>query len=143
MRSGVEVRVTYVDEHLIELRIVASNGQFAAPVDVYASRDAPRNMAHMLLGFPARPSDLREFQFGSFAKGVGGDGGVQLRFYCTDAAGHAAVEVRVETKSLPGRGISTACFGIPVEPAAVDVFVEQLGRMSATVGDRAGLEASA
>ena len=140
MRSGLEVLVIYVDEHLVELRIQASNGEFAAQASVYANRDAPTNLAQTLRGFPAKSGDSREFQLGTFRSDEGGDG-VQLRFYCTDAAGHAAVDVRVETKK-PGRAGShgwMATFDIPVEAAAVDAFVEQLARMRTAVGERAEL----
>jgi hypothetical protein len=145
MRSGLEVNVVYADEHLIELRVHASNGEFAGQASVYALNESPARLAEALRGFPAHAGDVREFHLGKFDKGVGGDGGVELRFYCADAAGHGAVDVRIETMNHRGQGLRSwaASFGIRIEAAAVDAFVEQLSRLSATVGDRAELAAAA
>jgi hypothetical protein len=60
--TGIRISVIYTDEHLIELRVMASNGTFAGQADVYADADAPAEFARVLRGFPASRSDTREFE---------------------------------------------------------------------------------
>jgi hypothetical protein len=59
--------------------------------------------------------------------------------------GACAVDVRVETKKHGNQSprMWMATFGIAVEAASVDVFVDQLARMSMAVGERAELVSAA
>lgn len=66
IETGVRISVIYTDEHLIELRISASNGLFAGQVDVYAESGAPAEFAVVLSGFPKTQGDVREFELGLF-----------------------------------------------------------------------------
>jgi hypothetical protein len=143
MSVGIDVRVIYVDEHLIELRVWASNGTFTAQAEMYANSGAPEEVANKLRGFPSSKEDTREFELGTFQTN-GTSGGAALRFYCTDSAGHATVVVRLQGDvSRPGAEVENATFSILVEAAAVDRFVQQLERLSLTVGDGARLEGTA
>jgi hypothetical protein len=141
--TGVRISVIYTDEHLIELRVNASNGVFAGQADVYADSEAPSELAAVLRGFPKSQDDVREFELGSFDAAYAG-GGAGCRFYCLDSVGHAATEVRLRTDPNVESGVSDlAVFHISVEAAAVDSFVTELERMAAAVGQAAILGAAA
>lgn len=143
MKAGIQISIVYTDEHLIELRIMASNGVFAGQVDVYADSDALTELAEMLRDFPGSQSDSREFEIGSFDAAYAG-GGVGFRFYCVDSVGHAAAEVRLRSDPEMGGGVSdTMVVHVPVEAAAIDSFVVQLAGSVEMVGQTARLEAVA
>ena len=143
IESGVQISVIYSDEHLIELRVSASNGLFAGQADVYANSEAPAQFAVALRGFPKGASDIREFELGSREVGYAG-GGAGFRFYCLDSVGHAAAEVRLRSDTNAKGGMNdVAVFHIAVAPAALDTFVIQLEQMGAAVGQAALLEAAA
>ena len=143
MKAVLQISIVYTDEHLIELRVAASNGCFAGQVDVYADSDALVGLAETLRGFPDGQDDSREFELGSFDAAYAG-GGAGFRFYCLDSVGHAAAEVRLRSDPEDGGGVSdTVVLRIPVEAAAVDSFVVQLAEASAAVGQSALLAAAA
>jgi hypothetical protein len=140
MSVGIEVRVVHVDEHLIELRVWASNGTFTGQVDIYANSAVPAETADKLRGFPSSKDDTREIELGTFRTDAAG-GGAALRFCCNDSAGHVTVVVWLQGDvSRSGAGVENATFSVPIEAAAVDRFVQQLERMSSTVGNGARLE---
>jgi hypothetical protein len=142
MKIGVHLSIIYTDEHLIELRVVASNGLFAGQADVYADSEAPAEFAGVLRGFPSSHGDTREFELGSFDTEFAG-GGAGFRFFCLDSVGHASAEVRLRGDPKVKGGMSdTVLLHIPVEAAAIDSFVAQLTRMAAVVGQVALLEAA-
>jgi len=142
-KAGIQISIIYTDEHLIELRIMASNGVFAGQVDVYADSDALTELAEVLRDFPASRDDSREFEVGSFDAAYAG-GGAGFRFYSLDSVGHAAAEVRLRSDPEVGGGVSdTVVLHVAVEAAAVDSFVVQLAGIVAEVGQTARLEAAA
>ena len=142
IETGIQISVIYTDEHLIELRVTASNGVFAGQADVYANIDAPAEFAGVLRGFPVSQSDAREFEIGDLGTANAG-GGAGFRFHCVDSVCHAVAEVRLQSDSLRGGGVSDyAVLHVPVEAASVDAFVEQLEGMAAVVGHAAVLEAA-
>ncbi|MET0645398.1 MAG: hypothetical protein ABW208_02190 [Pyrinomonadaceae bacterium] len=143
MKAGLQISIIYTDEHLIELRITASNGVFAGQVDVYADSDALTELAEVLRDFPGSQNDAREFEVGSFDSAYAG-GGAGFRFYCLDSVGHAAAEVRLRSDPEAGGGVSdTVVLHVPVEAAAIDAFVVQLAGIVEEVGQTARLEAAA
>lgn len=141
MKTGLEISIIYVEEHLLELRVSASNGSFAGQAEVYAQVSVALELANILNGFPTRAHDIREFEFGTFDETYAG-GGAKLRFYCVDSVGHSFAEVTLRHDSYRlGGAIDSAVFRIPVESSAIDSFVEQLKQMAAVVGHAARLEA--
>src|SRR5688572_33315533 len=142
IKTGVQVLVINTDEHLMELRVRASNGVFAGQADVYADSEAPAQFAVSLRGFPTGEGDIREFELGSRDVAYAG-GGAGFRFYCLDSVGHAAAEVRLRSDTNAEDGMNdVAVFHISVDVAAVDTFVIQLEQMGAMVGQTALLEVS-
>jgi len=143
IETGVRISVIYTDEHLIELRVRASNGVFAGQADVYADSESLAEFADALRGFPTSQSDTREFELGSFDATYAG-GGAAFRFSCVDSAGHAIAEVRLRADpKIEGSVNDAAVLHIPVEASAIDSFVMQLGLMAAVVGQAALLETAA
>jgi hypothetical protein len=71
MKLGIHISVLYNDEHLLKLRVSASNGVFAGQADVYADSDALAEMAGTLKGFPNGRDDEREFEMGTFDENCG------------------------------------------------------------------------
>jgi hypothetical protein len=143
--SGIAVEIVWFDDDLVELRVRASNGRFAAAAELCVNLDALATLAGTLAGFPTSPADVRECTLGNFDPAAA-RGGVRLRLACTDALGHAAVRVTVRaagTAFTDGRKTEDefADLTIPVEPAAIDAFVEELRRSEIRTGWRAHLRA--
>lgn len=136
---GLELRVIWVDEALIELSVRASNGRFAARVELYVDAGRLAAFARALRGFPASSRDRRELELGTFDPGWAG-GGVRLGLRCTDALGHAAMSVELRADPQYHGGAENAAFDVRVEPAAIDAFVAQLERLEPEVGACARLK---
>lgn len=131
---GIRLELIWMDDDLIEVRIHATNGRFAATADCYCSHDAIRKLAEAARGFPMSSEDRRELEIGTFESGFAG-AGAKLVLRCIDLAGHAVADVAVRANSqksgCPGE---TASFSCPIEPAAIDDFVAALGSMPLVVG---------
>ena len=84
-------------------------------------------MAEAIKGFPCGASDVRDLEFGTFDPSHAG-GGVRLHLYCTDSVGHSAIDVKLRRDACKGLGMpESVALKLPVEAAAVDLFVTQLG----------------
>ena len=143
MKFGVQISIVYTDEHLVELRIVASNGVFAGQAEVYADAGSLIEFAAVLRDFPESQEDSRAFEIGSFDEESAG-GGAIFRLFCLDSAGHTSAEVRLRSDPKVKGGVSdTVLLHVPVEAGAIDSFVAQLEQMAAVVGQSALLEAAA
>jgi hypothetical protein len=139
MHTGIFITLLYVDPHLLQVSCACSNGFFSGYAEVYADHGALVQLADVLTGFPASIADSREYEFGSVEQNHPG-GGVHMRFRCLDLAGHAAVEIKIRGFGNKQFGnIDFAAFRIPIEAAAIDIFVEQLQHMGETVGATAWL----
>jgi hypothetical protein len=131
---GFQFEVIYKDDHLLEVRISAWNGTFGGAAEVYVGIDQLKETATKLQRFPLDPSDVREVTFGGFGPKSAG-GGVRMRFYCADRAGHTYVDSRIESDYDSAGKAQSVIMTLTIEPAAVDSFVEELGRLGA---DQAG-----
>jgi hypothetical protein len=140
MDSGIHLKYLWHDADLVEVEIRASNGEFSGTAQTYIEAGGLAKSAANLAGFPNDPTDIRELQFGEFGTKFAG-GFIHLRFFCLDSAGHAAVEIRIESAHLSdlavkgSRASQSAHFFAGVEASAVDDFVAELGRME---NDRSG-----
>jgi hypothetical protein len=122
---GLQVAIVWDDPpDLIELQVRAGNGRFGGDIRAYAAPDAVHALADALDGFPRDSTDVREFSLGTFGPDTAG-GAASFRFACTDRAGHAAVNLRLESGESPNQP-ETACFSFEFEPAALDRFVREL-----------------
>jgi len=124
MKQGVELWVVWNDNDMIELEIVGCNGKFGGTALTYDNPDAPKVAADALKGFPTSNSDAREIGFGG-SLGLAFKSGIRLRFSCKDSAGHLTVEVNIQSDNRDEERESVR-FAMPVEPGAIDIFVQQL-----------------
>lgn len=125
---GIRLEVIYADPDLIEVRVTAWNGAFGGATDLYMNIGGLEEVAVRLAGFPKNPADMREFILGAFGREFAG-GGVSMKFYCIDCAGHAYIESRIESDTESARVWQAATLVMPVEAAAIDRFVEDLRRL--------------
>jgi hypothetical protein len=128
MENGIEFRVIYEDTDMLELRVSAWNGAFGGHANVYVRLGHVEDVAAKLRGFPETPHDSREVSFGAFGPQSAG-GGVSLRFYCIDGAAHAFVASRLESGEMIAGVLQSVLLALPVEAAAMDSFVDDLGRL--------------
>jgi hypothetical protein len=124
MEPGIKLSVIWNDADMVELEIAGSNGMFAGVTRSYDNPDAAIEAANVLRGFPSNGSDVREIRLGQFMPNVF-RGGANLRFFCMDAAGHTAAEVEIQSDERDGPRHSVR-FLLAIEPAAIDIFVQQL-----------------
>lgn len=128
MNIGFQFDVKYKDKDLIEVRVSAWNGAFGGRADVYVGTGQLEAIATALKGFPRDTADVREIMLGAFGREHAG-GGVTMRFYCIDGSGHACVESRVESGETASSVLESVTLLLPVEPSAVDAFVDQLRQL--------------
>jgi hypothetical protein len=128
MELGVEFEVIWCDNDALELRIGAWNGAFGGVADLYVGVGDLQAAANQLRGFPNSPADKRVSEFGCLDRTYAG-GGVNMRFHCVDGAGHAYVEITIDSNCTTGGTIQTAFMTVPIEASAVDVFVDGLVRL--------------
>ena len=131
---GLQFKVVYVDDHLMQIHVSAWNGAFGGAAEVYVGHGQIEQIAGKLEGFPQGVPDAREVVLGAFGSQSAG-GAVNMVFYCADRAGHAYVDVRIESATDSTGKVESVTCSLPVEAAAVDSFVKELQRLSA---DRAG-----
>ena len=124
------IRITYLchDDDVIQLQIVADNGRFRGTTRVYAGIGELSDIAESLRGFPEDPYDKRQVMFGQFGRKMAG-GAVRLRLYCRDMAGHPVIEVRLEGDYTAPYVAETTTAFLDFEPAALDVFLQELPKL--------------
>lgn len=141
MKSGIEFKIVWFDEDVVELRVTSSNGRFSGQANLYLGRGCLFATADRLRGFPSNSTDSRDLELGTFNPNHAG-GGAQMHFYCLDMAGHAAVDVKLRSdvrKTM--REFGSVALRIPVEAAAIDSFAIQIRAMDEEqIGAAAHLE---
>jgi hypothetical protein len=137
---GIELRLVWFDNDVLNLRASAWNGSFGGVAEIYEAIGGLQAAASYLRGFPKGPSDQRDIVFGNFDRKCAA-GGMRLRFHCIDGAGHAYVETTIDANYRTGGTIQTAVLAMPVEAAAVDAFVSQLEQVELSRSGAALLEA--
>jgi hypothetical protein len=125
---GLQLEFLWYDDQVLKVRAAAWNGQFGGTADVYLGVGGLAEAAAMLEGFPTKISDCRQIEFGGFGPESAG-GAIAMRFSCKDGAGHALVEVRVESDHGGAPTAQSAVFIGSVEATAIDTFVAELRSM--------------
>jgi hypothetical protein len=141
VENGINLEVIWFDEveDLLEVVFRCTNGYFSGRAEIYVSQDVLSKLANTLSGFPSRPDDFRDFELGTFNPKYA-DGGARMHFYCSDAAGHAVVEVKLRGDACNGMGeVESVALRIPIQAAAVDNFIQQLKALGKTLGASASL----
>lgn len=137
--KGINLKVIWFDEDLLEVLFSCSNGHFSGQAEIYLSHDEPSKLAKALAGFPSNPCDSRNFEIGTFNP-EHADGGARMRFYCTDSSGHVAVDVVLRGDACKALGeVESVALRIPIEAAAVDNFISQLMTIGKSIGASACL----
>lgn len=126
MEVGFQFEIVYKDVHLLETRISVRSGLFSGVANVYVGLNQLQETAGALQGFPSSTSDIREITFGVFDPESPPGRRVKMRFYCIDKSGHAYVDSTMESDCNAAGKIQSISVSLPVEPAAVDSFVEEL-----------------
>ncbi len=125
-KPGIEFQVFWYDQDVVEFLVSCSNGSFSGSAKLYLDHDDLSELAKALSAFPSRSCDRRDFKLGTFEPTYAG-GGLQMRFYCRDAAGHAGVDVKLRGHACTGMGdLESVALRMPLEAAAIDVFVWEL-----------------
>lgn len=126
MEVGFQFEIVYKDVHLLETRISVRSGSFSGVANVYVGLNQLQETASALRGFPSSTSDIREITFGVFDRESPPGRRVRMRFYCIDKSGHVYVDSTMESASNAAGKIQSICVSLPVEPTAIDSFVEEL-----------------
>ena len=129
LNGGIEVEVIWCDQNVVEFQFKCSNNRFSGHVEIYADHNSLSEIAAGLSGFPSSQTDSRDFELGApdanYAKG-----GIRLHFHCLDSVGHAVVDVKLRGDACKGLGeLESVALRIPIEAAAIDTFVPQIGNM--------------
>ncbi len=138
MTHSLQIVVTDSDADYLGIEIVASSSRFAGATRVYAALDELTRFAEVLSGFPKSPDDERQYVFGTKDVNMAG-GYCALRFYCRDAAGHAAVEIEFEDDGRYYSEASAAFTMFPVLAAEIDKFAAALKSIERTRSGEARL----
>jgi hypothetical protein len=140
MDRGIQLMVTYRDVDMFQLNALAWNGEFGGTAKLYVAIGGLEEAAAQLSGFPRDPSDTREIVLGAFGPKTAG-GGISMRFLCVDNAGHARVEVKMESDRLNDERAQSVAVWLAVEAAATDRFVDDLRRLERDKSGTAALHA--
>jgi hypothetical protein len=142
METGFQFDVLYRDNDVVKVRVSASNSVFRGTADVYLGTGRLGEVAKALQGFPRSISDTREVLLGSFDPESAG-GGVSMRLYCIDRSGRVYVETNIESDQDSGGRVQSAMLFVPIEPAAIDAFVDDLRSLDSGATTTAYLRATA
>jgi hypothetical protein len=160
MDTGIQIQTIWCDADVTEILVSAWNGAFGGATRIYVGIGALKEAAEQLRGFPSAPTDTREVTFGQFDLGPVRVGqtdlnvfasGISMRFYCVNGAGHAYLDLRLQSDNRegtslgpgerPGRTIQTVALVMRIEATAVDTFVQELLRLEANHSGAARLKA--
>lgn len=142
MNIGFQFEVIWKDNGVTEVRVSGWNGIFGGRADVYVGIGQLEEVSEKLRGFPAEPSDTREVVFGAFGPKYAG-GGVSMRFYCADRAGHALVDSKIEADHNSNDRAQSVTLTVSVEAGAVDSFVDELRQLETNRAGSARLKGMA
>jgi hypothetical protein len=140
----LSLEIIYHDEHLLEIRVSATNGRYSGVTSVYLNEDGQQliDFGNQLKGFPERIGQVEEIEFGFTQKYreefqklkeltppiEPAIAYVGFRFYCIDSLGHTAVFVNLQEEvwSKRAEAIGKVTFEMRFEPAQLDKFAEEL-----------------
>jgi hypothetical protein len=111
---------------VVGVRVTVDNACFA---DAYVGRGELQQAADKIRGSPASVQETREVTFGSFGLRTAG-GAVRLEcFFCNNIPGHTASRAILEEDYPKQELPQCATVVVDFEPAALDQFVRELGRV--------------
>jgi len=159
MDTGIQIKTVWYDADVTEILVSAWNGTFGGAARIYVGIGALTEAAEQLRGFPKSPTDIREVTFGQFDLDPVRVGqanvnvlasGISMRFHCLNGAGHAHLDLRLQSENRegtcagygerPGRTTQAVTLVMRIEATAVDIFVQELMRLEATHAGAAHLK---
>jgi hypothetical protein len=132
----LDFEVVWHDRDMVEVRVEASNGDFAGTTLAYTSRKDLLRLADSVALFPRRADD--GFKFSS----SGQHPRVALAFYCIDGAGHGAVRADLRrnlASNSRAEEEDRVLLEIPLGGASVAQFAGDLRRIVRDQGGTASL----
>jgi len=142
VENGINLEVIWFDQDMIELVVTCSNGRFSGVAEIYLGHSELSEFADSLHGFPSSMSDARQFELGTFNPNHA-DGGIKMKFCSPASSGRAFVEVRLRGDACEALGEpESVALRVPIEPAGVDSFVQQLTAIQPRIGASAFLPMS-
>jgi hypothetical protein len=126
--AGLEITLLRRDNDVCDLGVSAWSGAFRAVTEIHSEVGCLEDLAEKLTGFPRNPDDAREVVLGTYHRRLAG-GGAKLKFFCADRAGHSYFECTIESAMDSRNVFQHARISMPVEAAAVDLFVRDLRRV--------------
>ena len=140
VENGIKLQIIWCDQDMIEIELSCSNGRFSGLAQIYLGHGGLSEFAAGLRGFPRSVSDSRSFELGTFTP-THANGGIKMSFGCPDSSGRAIVQVRLRGDGCEALGEpESVALRIPIEPAGIDLFVQQLTAMDNTIGAPAFLQ---
>lgn len=123
-KSFLELKVIWKDEHMFELRVIASNGRYFGTTEVYDTSDSLSDFAKSLLDYPMNEKPLmyeagEKDSYAYFA----------MKFYCVNNSGHIGVLINLEENvqtEYRHEEKHKLKLEIIVEPNAIDNFQKEL-----------------
>lgn len=141
MEHGVVFDVIWVEERTAELSVSCSNGYYSGVAEIVVSPEELTKAALFLHHFPRGRNDRRHLRFGSFNPNTP-EGSVILSFHSMNSSGRPVVDVQLKGAGCTAFGEpESVALRIPIEPAAVDAFAEQLSEVL-VIGHQAVLRMS-
>jgi hypothetical protein len=137
----LSIEVVYRDEHLIQLEIAFAFAEWSARAKGYSHRETASEFVEALEKFTKRLSGEVIFEDGSSAQ----IGFLCLKFYTTGTNRRLYCHLKLIGEPLdPREGIvpSMVSVELPLEAAALDVFVPALRRVIETQSGKATLRLS-
>ncbi len=160
METGIQMEVVWSEEDVTQILVSAWNGTFGGVARIYLGTGKLREAAEQLRGFPASATDVRELTFGGFdlqPSHVGNRdvyrfaSGISMQFHCLNGAGHAYVDVRLQSDTRPStslitgelrsRMVQSVSLAMRIEASGVDNVVKELLRLETDRTGRAHLKA--
>ncbi len=131
--------MSWWDQDVISVLVRCSNGCFSGSAYVYLSHTDASEVADAIRGFPRSRTDSREFEIGTFNPSYAA-GGLRVRRYCSDIAGHAVAEIKLRGDGCEAMGeMESVEFRMAIEAAGIDSFVTQLEALQSVDGASASL----
>ena len=130
LRSFLELRIVWKDEHMFELNVTASNTRYFGTTQVYDTTESLFSFAQTLIDFPK--GDKKLFHEAGIKDSYAY---FSMNFYCVDNAGHIGVEMNLEDNvatQFRQEEKHKLKLEIIVEPSAIDNFQRELSQLATT-----------
>jgi hypothetical protein len=130
LKSYLELQIIWKDDHMFELKVIASNGRYFGTTEVYDTKESLFEFGQKLIGFPNKSKPL------FYELGIKNEYAYfSMNYYCIDNAGSIGVEINLEEKvatQFRNEEKDKIKLEIIVEPSAIDRFQKELSHLATT-----------